>query len=415
MRNAVKESIAQLFKDGMDKIGFNLEILVLKQKLITEEDTFRYCQQIEDCLKNSKNVYIDITHGFRSMPMVAYTALSALRESYNLKIAGIYYGALNDDLCDKTDVENKFVGKIIVLKRGIKELASRADKAKARECLSELDKLFNSYKPINVQGTILEMNLLDSLTKNSMAIAKYTQDSNLEHLIPLFENNNIPQHEQLVAHLKQGALYENLSFMDSSISELKQFSILYGNVKDNHPVMELISEELDDRLALLDLEDEENGKKRVLYLVEKAWICMPDVQRSSCNLYEAMQTVAYCIRKRVIEAYKEVSIKEDPISACANNLKDSNILLPKKYLKELLVAFAKEPKIDTKKNNPEANDKVIRKLLKKFPNTIDYWFTLRNIRNIVHIERDYNDKDIKKYPEILNSLSRIINDDNNYL
>lgn len=435
MKGDTKDTIAKLFEDNKLEIGFTLELLVLKQKLITEDDTFYFYKQIENSLKNANRIYLDMTHGFRSMPMATYTSLAALRESYNLKIADIYYGVLNDDLCDKTVVENKFVREINSLKRKIVAVASYSDKEKASNCLLKLSELFNSYQPLNGKGTILKMNVLDNLTKNSMALAKYTKDSNLEHLIPLFEDNNLLQKEKLIMYIKRGALCDNLSFTNKYMNDLQEFAKLYEQLKDAlPPILKLISHELDSRLDFLYFYETTNDKiKRVKYLLKKAQNAMPDTYKSSCYLYETLQSLAYYIRNQVFMAFTSVcknhgqeflkirktigSSENYLINECASSLKSSNVLCAKddQSQQKFLKKFANDPKIDNKKDNPLANSNIIRDFYIMFPNINKCWQDLKEIRNMMHYTKNYNDTLTKNYAEILEKYTKIIEDDNNYL
>ena len=47
------------------------------------------CAQVNDC----DRIYFDITHAFRSIPMLAMVALQYLKVLKNIQVAGIYYGA----------------------------------------------------------------------------------------------------------------------------------------------------------------------------------------------------------------------------------------------------------------------------------------------------------------------------------
>ena len=57
------------------------------------EDIWSIFQQVTNCLQDGDSVIFDITHSFRSVPVVALIAVSYLRVVRNVKIEGLLYGA----------------------------------------------------------------------------------------------------------------------------------------------------------------------------------------------------------------------------------------------------------------------------------------------------------------------------------
>ena len=84
------EFIHDIFKDTL------IEPVLIKYGLDKEENEFNIKQlfEIENLLKKGDELYIDITHGFRSMPIVLVNVLSFLVDNMDIdvKIAKISYG-----------------------------------------------------------------------------------------------------------------------------------------------------------------------------------------------------------------------------------------------------------------------------------------------------------------------------------
>jgi CRISPR-associated Csx2 family protein len=59
----------------------------------SEDEIWEIFQQIYDCLEPNDCVYFDITHGFRSSPMLTLTLINYAKFLKNIEVMGIYYGA----------------------------------------------------------------------------------------------------------------------------------------------------------------------------------------------------------------------------------------------------------------------------------------------------------------------------------
>ncbi len=57
------------------------------------DDIWQIFQKVNDCLEEGDSVIFDITHSFRSVPVVALISVSYLRIIRQVKIDGLLYGA----------------------------------------------------------------------------------------------------------------------------------------------------------------------------------------------------------------------------------------------------------------------------------------------------------------------------------
>jgi CRISPR-associated Csx2 family protein len=66
-----------------------------------EDEIYQIFEKINESLNENDEVIFDITHAFRSIPMLALTALNYSKVLKNIKISGIYYGTYDSENPDK--------------------------------------------------------------------------------------------------------------------------------------------------------------------------------------------------------------------------------------------------------------------------------------------------------------------------
>lgn len=86
----LEEIVNSVYKDKADKPKITV-IDIPEGK--SEEEIWLIFQKISDLLNENDSVIFDITHGFRSLPMLAFAALNYASFLKNIKLEGIYYGA----------------------------------------------------------------------------------------------------------------------------------------------------------------------------------------------------------------------------------------------------------------------------------------------------------------------------------
>lgn len=88
LERAIKE-LSPNIKIGVMRYGLNDDELI--------ENFLIFKSLLDENLHEGDEIYLDITHSFRSMPLFATTALMYIRDALgrNIKISGIYYGMLD--------------------------------------------------------------------------------------------------------------------------------------------------------------------------------------------------------------------------------------------------------------------------------------------------------------------------------
>lgn len=71
-----------------------LKILTLK---VDEETQVEFVQQLSDVCDSGTELYMDITHGFRTLPLFALTAAFYLKKLKNIDIKAVYYAEFRPD------------------------------------------------------------------------------------------------------------------------------------------------------------------------------------------------------------------------------------------------------------------------------------------------------------------------------
>lgn len=157
------------------------KILILKYGLNEEELRYNISEvfRIESLLENNDEVYIDITHGFRSFPILAQQIIFYLKEisSKNINIKSFYYGMLdasrelgfapivdmkillemNDWLIGASEFKNNAEGSRIrdLLAKKDEKLAAKVDnfsKAVKINYAHEIKKQIEQLKKLDIEG-----------------------------------------------------------------------------------------------------------------------------------------------------------------------------------------------------------------------------------------------------------------------
>ena len=81
-------------KDKLNKLNINIvEVDICDGR--NDDEIYEIYTKIYDSLDENDEIIFDITHGFRSIPMLALTVLNYAKVLKNIKIKGIYYGAFD--------------------------------------------------------------------------------------------------------------------------------------------------------------------------------------------------------------------------------------------------------------------------------------------------------------------------------
>ncbi len=88
------DGLCEGLENRIQKIGLAAEVELIRiQEMKSEKEMWRIFQSIFDLLDPQSFVVFDITHAYRSIPMLAIVVLNYAKTLKKINLAGIYYGA----------------------------------------------------------------------------------------------------------------------------------------------------------------------------------------------------------------------------------------------------------------------------------------------------------------------------------
>ncbi len=193
--NAVKQNLL----DKLSKIVSKASGTQYKCQLIsyaqTEEEQVDFIEQITNLVENEDKVTLDITHGLRHLPLLVQQVAALLPILKNVKIDGIYYGALDLTKNEQTPVMR--LDGILVI--------------------NEWQKVF----------------------------AQYDKTQDISVFCPVLEQSNVDN--QLINHLQRASFYEQTHRPQKAQYEVQTFLHLL-NKRQLPPVFKFFQPALEERL-----------------------------------------------------------------------------------------------------------------------------------------------------------------------
>lgn len=227
----------------------------------TEAEQMRLLQIISNSVASEAIVHLDVTHGFRHLPMLTLLAALYLRTAYHATIKGIWYGAFDPDT-KKAPVHN--LAGLLQIADGIQALAS------------------------------------------------FNKDGDYSVFLPLFAQAGVE--ETAIKALQEAAYYENILNVSAATGALRQF-IKQQNQPAVPSELALLWPIVQERIAWI---AEEKQFEKQTSLARQAWE-RSDYLRSVLYAYEAVITRICLLSKAPIENFEareaarkdyEVQLKE---------------------------------------------------------------------------------------------------------
>ena len=101
-----KEALKNNFNNLKKESGKDLKHILIPVGS-SEDEIWEIFKIINECLKQGDEVIYDITHSFRSLPMLGMTLLNYAKFIKGIKVLGIYYGAF-ENLGNKNEIKAKY-------------------------------------------------------------------------------------------------------------------------------------------------------------------------------------------------------------------------------------------------------------------------------------------------------------------
>ncbi|MFP4033536.1 MAG: TIGR02221 family CRISPR-associated protein [Desulfococcaceae bacterium] len=90
------EAHSAILTDGMSAYGAAPEYLILEEDF-SPEGQWKWFETILGIIEHGDRLTLDLTHGYRAVPIVFSTALNFLQKARNIQIEAVYYGAFDSN------------------------------------------------------------------------------------------------------------------------------------------------------------------------------------------------------------------------------------------------------------------------------------------------------------------------------
>lgn len=191
----------------------------------SEEEVWQIFEKVADKVDEYDEVFFDVTHGFRLLPMVGIVLMNYLKTTKNIKVMGIYYGGF-EKLGRQADVM---------------EMKKRGKEANAP--ILDLSTLLEFQEWTSATREFLSFGEVESLAKLSLPkIGKIIRDSDSKDKVTIELNKSTKFLKNLIENIKSNRLKEifktNLDEYDELVSslankhfEIKPFNQIIGLIK----------------------------------------------------------------------------------------------------------------------------------------------------------------------------------------
>jgi len=178
-------------KNQLENIGVSQISPLIIGEDMSSEGQWNWFEQILLYIDPNDELTIDLTHGYRSAPIVISAAINFLRRSRNIALNAVYYGAYEKDKGLAPIVNMKDFYIINEWAEAVSRLVEDADARKLaelakktpefqfgelndNELISIFDKLTNTIRNVDVNNVSGQANQAISLIKNKLQIASGT-------------------------------------------------------------------------------------------------------------------------------------------------------------------------------------------------------------------------------------------------
>ncbi len=193
-----RKSVTQ---DHLDKLspylsktlGCSVELKIIPHAQ-NEHQQIAILELLAKWLGDNETVHIDVTHGFRHLPMILLLAALYLRRIKNAHIEKVWYAA---------------------------------------------------FDPDTNEAPVLDLSGLLRLAEGLQAVSSYDADGNYSVFIPILEQSGVPS--DIIDALRQGAYYENILNVGAATAQLRRVNSGLQSIALN-PEMELLYPLIQERM-----------------------------------------------------------------------------------------------------------------------------------------------------------------------
>lgn len=153
---------------------------------VEQDDLVEILSSIKKHINNNDNVVMDVTHGLRYLPMIELLSTFLLKHSLNIKLDGIYYGAL--DLTNNGVVPVVNLDGLCHLNQWIEAISMLKSTGNVIK-LHKLPELTEISEDLLIYNFYEQTNDVGKAKKTAQKILRFIREKSENNIVSLFRNN----------------------------------------------------------------------------------------------------------------------------------------------------------------------------------------------------------------------------------
>ncbi len=120
-------------KTEIQKVGYQEPAIIILSEDMSTQGQWKWFEQILDVIQNDDEITVDLTHGYRSIPIIFSTAINFLQRAKRIRLSHVFYGAFEQNRSSVPIVDMKDFYSINIWADAIERLTEDADARKLAE------------------------------------------------------------------------------------------------------------------------------------------------------------------------------------------------------------------------------------------------------------------------------------------
>lgn len=297
-RSITEEQIRSLnnfFKNNKEHTGTEIMLLTFDSQIDKAESQQNLIDKMISCTNQNSEVYFDITHSFRIIPIISIALIVYLQANKNIILKDLFYGTVereNDfhkEKADETVTRSKLFRKIDGLKN-----TNVFDDSRFQKIMADIEaECQNISKGMNLNGEFFSMKNIVNNLNYANAISAYDKTGNLQTLETII-NAQIRLTDDIINKFSVGAFYDSIINTEKAQEYLKVF---YEAMKKPRvdTILSSLTTELMNQLKWIDHSEQGLRKLALCKSRMETAISNKDYFQALLNGYEGFKFIALSI------------------------------------------------------------------------------------------------------------------------
>ncbi len=296
--NITGEQISNLntfFRENKDTFGIKIILISFAPQIEREYIQQNIIDQMIACTSHNAEVYFDITHSFRIMPIICIALIVYLQANKNVILKDLFYGTVEreDEYHKENQHEADQRSKIF---RIIDELKNtdKFDDRSFQKIMSDIeDQCHDISDNYYLNGVLYSMKNIVNNLNYANAISAYNKTGNLQTLETII-SAQIKLTDETINKFSAGAFYDNIINTSKAIEYLKDF---YESLKNSQcdTILTSLKNNLLQQLSWIDYSDQSFMKLVQCKSRMETAISNNNYFQALTNGYEGFKFIARCI------------------------------------------------------------------------------------------------------------------------